>query len=170
MSKPRKFSGGLGAIVSAEPGKRLQLDDPEPAPVVAAPVIAAPAIAATLPAAEPEVLAQASNDAEPASEPANLVVVTAPGQLTARQRRKKSAAQSQQLVNAKHMGTLETPYVRQRDGMPTRKVSVVLTVELARQIQIHCAHTGQRSNDFIEESMRAALARVARPHEKAKQA
>ncbi len=55
------------------------------------------------------------------------------------------------------VGTLERPYMRQRDNQPTRKVGVVLPVELADELQIHCVKARLRPNAFIEQAIATAL-------------
>jgi hypothetical protein len=58
---------------------------------------------------------------------------------------------------ARRLGTLEQPYLRQRDNQPTRKVGVVLRTDVAEQLQIFCVRTRQRPNVFIERAILAAL-------------
>jgi hypothetical protein len=58
---------------------------------------------------------------------------------------------------ARRLGTLEQPYLRQRDNQPTRKVGVVLRTDVAEQLQIFCVRTRQRPNVFIERAIVAAL-------------
>jgi hypothetical protein len=142
----RELSNAIKAM-GVRAGQRLELDD-EPA--------AAPVSLVT----EPEA---AASPREPEPEPANLSMVEEfPAALPAelKRRGKKSREQAQQVANAKHMGTIETPYVRQRDNTPTRKVSVILPVDLALELQLFCVRTGQRTNTFHEEALRAALARA----------
>lgn len=55
------------------------------------------------------------------------------------------------------VGTIEQPYLRQRDNQPTRKLGVVLSVEVTEALQIHCVQTRQRTNVFIEQAIVAAL-------------
>jgi hypothetical protein len=58
---------------------------------------------------------------------------------------------------ASRVGTLEQPYLRQRDNRPTRKLGVVLPVDLTDRLQIQCVRTRQRPNAFIEAAVAAAL-------------
>lgn len=138
MPKP-DLSNAMKSM-GARANQRLQLDEPAPTPV------------ALVTTQEAESEAATSNDAE--FQPTNSSV-TLPAE--PKQRGKK---QPQQAANAKHMGTIEAPYVRQRDNTPTRKVSVILPVDLARELQIFCVQTGQRTNTFHEEALRAALTRA----------
>ena len=124
-------------------GQRLQLDEPALAPVAL--------VTEEQPESESMQSAAASNVEVQSEE--NLSTV-APADESKRRGKKSQAS------NAKHMGTIETPYVRQRDGMPTRKVSVILPVDLARELQIFCVTTGRRTNTFHEEALRAALSRA----------
>jgi hypothetical protein len=128
--------------MGARANQRLQLDDPAPAPVALV----------TVPPPEPEDPAAADMETQPANSPIEVAQPAEP------KRREKK--QVQHATIAKHMGTIETPYVRQRDNTPTRKVSVILPVDLARELQIFCVQTGQRTNTFHEEALRAALARA----------
>jgi hypothetical protein len=130
--------------MGARANQRLQLDDPAPAPVALV----------TVPQPEPDSDPVASDDMElqPAIPP---IEVTQPAEPKRREKK-----QAQQAAIAKHMGTIETPYVRQRDNTPTRKVSVILPVDLARELQIFCVQAGQRTNTFHEEALRAALSRA----------
>ncbi len=64
------------------------------------------------------------------------------------------------LVTSSRVGTLERPYVRQRDNQATRKVGVVLPVNLADELQIHCVKARMRPNSFIERAIQDALERA----------
>lgn len=149
MPKPEHLSNALKGM-GVRAGQRLQLDEPTPAPVA---LVTAPE-SVSLSVSESELESAASNDGE--FPPAKLEPPTA----EPKRRGKKGHEQAQQATNAKHMGTIETPYVRQRDNTPTRKVSVILPIDLARELQIFCVQTGQRTNTFHEEALRAALARA----------
>jgi hypothetical protein len=59
------------------------------------------------------------------------------------------------------VGTLERPYLRQRDNQPTRKVGVVLPVDLSDRLQIHCVKARIRPNAFIERAILDALERLS---------
>jgi hypothetical protein len=147
VPKPDHLSNALKGM-GVRAGQRLQLDEPAPAPVALV----------TAPQPEPESASEsaAPNDVE--SRPENSSMVASPAE--PKRLGKKSHEQAQQATLAKHMGTIETPYVRQRDNTPTRKVSVILPIDLARELQIFCVQTGQRTNTFHEEALRTALARA----------
>ncbi len=55
------------------------------------------------------------------------------------------------------VGTLENPYVRKRDNLPTRKVGIVLPVALAERMQIHCVKARTRPNEFVARAIEALL-------------
>lgn len=141
--------------MGARAGKRLLLDEPELEPT--------PVALMTVPQSESEL--ESASDSSPGSlaltdvefQPANISMVMPAAEP---KRRKKSNEQALVAAAAKHMGTIEAPYVRQRDNTPTRKVSVILPVDLARELQIFCVQTGQRTNTFHEEALRTALARA----------
>ncbi len=61
------------------------------------------------------------------------------------------------MVPAVRVGTLENPYVRKRDNLPTRKVGIVLPVALAERMQIHCVKARTRPNEFVARAIEALL-------------
>jgi hypothetical protein len=148
VPKPDQLSNALKGM-GVRAGQRLQLDEPAPAPVA---LVTAPAPESESASASESA---APNDVESRPENSSMVAPAEP-----KRRGKKSHEQAQQATLAKHMGTIETPYVRQRDNTPTRKVSVILPIDLARELQIFCVQTGQRTNTFHEEALRTALARA----------
>ena len=140
--------------MGARAHQRLQLDEPAPAPVALTTVPPPAHDSESDRESELEVVAPApSGVQEPHSVSLSAMVPSA----EPKRRGKKELAQ---LTPAKHMGTIEMPYVRQRDNTPTRKVSAILPVDLARELQVHCVLTGQRTNTFIEEALRVALAQA----------
>jgi hypothetical protein len=81
---------------------------------------------------------------------------------TARKSRKKPAAPPPpeprpNTSSAVRVGTLENPYVRKRDNLPTRKVGIVLPVALAERMQIHCVKARTRPNEFVARAIEALL-------------
>lgn len=89
-----------------------------------------------------------------------VIVVVPEDQL--RKSRKKPAAPPPPEPKAKialsvRVGTLENPYVRKRDNLPTRKVGIVLPVALAERMQIHCVKARTRPNEFVARAIEALL-------------
>jgi hypothetical protein len=93
-------------------------------------------------------------------------VVAVPVEEPARKPRKKPTAPlpSPQPLESKpnmaslvRVGTLENPYVRKRDNLPTRKVGIVLPVALAERMQIHCVKARTRPNEFVARAIEALL-------------
>lgn len=105
--------------------------------------------AAEDPAAGEVELETVATSAEPAVAPLPAVRPSKP--------RRKVEAVVMVPSSDKRVGTLERPYVRQRDNQPTRKVGVVLPVDLAERLQIHCVKTRSRTNSFIEQAIAMAL-------------
>lgn len=81
----------------------------------------------------------------------------------ARKPRKKPAAPPPppepqvKMAPSVRVGTLENPYVRKRDNLPTRKVGIVLPVALAERMQIHCVKARTRPNEFVARAIEALL-------------
>lgn len=80
----------------------------------------------------------------------------------ARKQRKKSVPvpppeNKAKASSAVRVGTLENPYVRKRDNLPTRKVGIVLPVALAERMQIHCVKARTRPNEFVARAIEALL-------------
>jgi len=80
----------------------------------------------------------------------------------ARKQRKKFAPPpppdpKPKMAPAVRVGTLENPYVRKRDNLPTRKVGIVLPVALAERMQIHCVKARTRPNEFVARAIEALL-------------
>jgi hypothetical protein len=80
----------------------------------------------------------------------------------ARKQRKKMAPPpppepKPKMAPAIRVGTLDNPYVRKRDNMPTRKVGIVLPVALAERMQIHCVKARTRPNEFVARAIEALL-------------
>jgi hypothetical protein len=80
----------------------------------------------------------------------------------ARKQRKKMAPPpppepKPKMAPAVRVGTLDNPYVRKRDNMPTRKVGIVLPVALAERMQIHCVKARTRPNEFVARAIEALL-------------
>lgn len=161
MSKRPKFATGLRALVG-EAGKALELDVPEPEPTSAAPApIAALTVVPEVPSGEETAkVALDSEDAEPLEVELEPVAADEPKTAAVSRRRVKLTAR--ELVDLKHMGTVETPYVRQRDNKPTRKMGFILPVELADEISIHAARTHTTASAFIEKLVRAEFGRLKR--------
>ncbi len=61
------------------------------------------------------------------------------------------------MAPALRVGTLENPYVRKRDNLPTRKVGIVLPVALAERMQIHCVKARTRPNEFVARAIEELL-------------
>jgi len=61
------------------------------------------------------------------------------------------------MAPAVRVGTLDNPYVRKRDNLPTRKVGIVLPVALAERMQIHCVKARTRPNEFVARAIEALL-------------
>ena len=91
-------------------------------------------------------------------------VIVATPEEPARKQRKKPAAPPPTPPEAKpkmalsvRVGTLENPYVRKRDNLPTRKVGIVLPVALAERMQIHCVKARTRPNEFVARAIEELL-------------
>jgi hypothetical protein len=93
-------------------------------------------------------------------------VVAAVPEEPVRKQRKKGAAPpppipvpevKPQMASNVRVGTLENPYVRKRDNLPTRKVGIVLPVALAERMQIHCVKARTRPNEFVARAIEALL-------------
>lgn len=87
--------------------------------------------------------------------------VAAPAEVPTRKPKKRAAppppVQKPQTTSAVRVGTLENPYVRKRDNLPTRKVGIVLPVALAERMQIHCVKSRTRPNEFVARAIEALL-------------
>ena len=103
-------------------------------------------------------------DEEPADEAQAFIV--APEEPARKQRKKPAAPPPMPTmpIEAKpnmalsvRVGTLENPYVRKRDNLPTRKVGIVLPVALAERMQIHCVKARTRPNEFVARAIEALL-------------
>lgn len=113
---------------------------------------------ATAPGERPSVTAPGA-----AFEPASMIAEPAAAPATAvRQSKPKRKVEPAVFApsNDKRVGTLDRPYVRQRDNQATRKVGVVLPVDLAERLQIHCIKNRARPNSFIEQAIAMALDEV----------
>ncbi len=80
----------------------------------------------------------------------------------ARKQRKKSPPPplpevKPKMVLSVRVGTLDNPYIRKRDNLPTRKVGIVLPVALAERMQIHCVKARTRPNEFVARAIEALL-------------
>lgn len=65
---------------------------------------------------------------------------------------------------AKNIGTVQVPYVRLRDNVPTRKVGVVLPIDLIRRVKVFSAESGVSTTEFFEHAIEAELARRGIAH------
>lgn len=173
MSKNRQqLKTGLRAILggglreepaTAEiPEIEAPASEPEPARTVV--ISSEPLVAvetAPVESREPAVThAKSANDDEPQEE-ARLVAAAAPDE-PARKPRKKPAPPpppepKSKMAPSVRVGTLENPYVRKRDNLPTRKVGIVLPVALAERMQIHCVKARTRPNEFVARAIEALL-------------
>ncbi|MDB4990236.1 MAG: hypothetical protein JWN04_5414 [Myxococcaceae bacterium] len=59
-------------------------------------------------------------------------------------------------------GTIETPVLRGRDQKLTRKLGVVLPIDLIARVKAHCLNPEIAVNLFIETALEAELRRVSR--------
>ncbi len=93
-------------------------------------------------------------------------VIATPLEEPARKPRKKTPAPlpaplppeaKPKMAMSVRVGTLENPYVRKRDNLPTRKVGIVLPVALAERMQIHCVKARTRPNEFVARAIEALL-------------
>ena len=79
---------------------------------------------------------------------------------TARTRKRDSdAAMTRPASLAKNIGTVQVPYVRLIDNVPTRKVGVVLQIDLIRRVKVFSAESGVSTTEFFEHAIEAELAR-----------
>lgn len=125
-------------LSAVEPLAELSAPEQEPeAEMPAAPVVSTPAVTA---APLPQVVAQPAPKASKARRKAEPELPAASG--------------------STRVGTLERPYMRQRDQQETRKVGVVLPVDLAERMQIHCVKMRIRPNAFMEQAILEALERA----------
>lgn len=171
MSKNRQqLKTGLRAILGGGLREEPAPDSPESerTPEVAAfepePVRTLLAIVETPPAEpkETRVLIVKTPDVEDELVDESVVVVVP--EEPARKQRKKPAAPPPVPIEPKpkmalsvRVGTLENPYVRKRDNLPTRKVGIVLPVALAERMQIHCVKARTRPNEFVARAIEALL-------------
>lgn len=174
MSKNRQqLKTGLRAILGGglrEEPAASEMAEPEAAPAPASepepmkPVVtvAEPLIAETSPAAPKEavvLIVKPASDDEPQEETRALAAAS---EEPARKQRKKPAPPpppepKAKMAPAVRVGTLENPYVRKRDNLPTRKVGIVLPVALAERMQIHCVKARTRPNEFVARAIEALL-------------
>jgi hypothetical protein len=94
------------------------------------------------------------------TEPAAAPSTSAPALVRQSKPRRKPEVAISLASSDKRVGTLDRPYVRQRDNQATRKVGVVLPVDLAERLQIHCIKNRARPNSFIEQAIAMALDEV----------
>jgi hypothetical protein len=168
MSKNRQqLKTGLRAILGG--GLRGELAAPETSESENTPEVSAferePAIAAVdspLPVEAKETRAvntgPAQVEEELAEEPPAMVA--APEEPVRKQRKKPPPSPPEakpQMALSVRVGTLENPYVRKRDNLPTRKVGIVLPVALAERMQIHCVRARTRPNEFVARAIEALL-------------
>lgn len=63
-------------------------------------------------------------------------------------------------------GTIGEEYVRQRDGVPTRKRSVTLSVQTISRLELYCAVPKQSTNLIIEQAITEFLDREEKRRER----
>lgn len=160
MSKNRQqLKTGLRAILGG--GIREEPTAPEMEETVhrAEPLIPKPEPDKTLVVVvQPQAPIKAPRDESFEEAPAAADVAEEP----ARKPRKKPAPPpppepKPKMTAAARVGTLDNPYVRKRDNLPTRKVGIVLPVALAERMQIHCVKARTRPNEFVARAIEALL-------------
>lgn len=92
---------------------------------------------------DPEAAAQFEARAEGASKPKKFPERSLPEKRPA-QADAPSAPNGPSAANRK--GTLESPYVRKRDGVATVTLTFTVPVELAKRVKVHAALTGTSSS------------------------
>ncbi len=151
------------ASASSAPAPDAPASEPEPMRAVV--ISAEPLVRFEAPVVEaqeaPEVQAKAA-EPELRYEEARVIVVPVAQEEFGRKARKKPAAPPPpepkvKMVPSVRVGTLENPYVRKRDNLPTRKVGIVLPVALAERMQIHCVKARTRPNEFVARAIEALL-------------
>ena len=173
MSKNRQqLKTGLRAILGGglrEEPTAPATTEPEatpasvPEPIETTVFISEPAVSVKTSPPEPQesvvFIVKPASDDEPQDE---LRAAAAPDE-PARKQRKKPAPPppppepKSKMAPAVRVGTLENPYVRKRDNLPTRKVGIVLPVALAERMQIHCVKARTRPNEFVARAIEALL-------------
>lgn len=174
MNKNRQqLKTGLRAILGG--GLREETAPSEVAETSDAPA-SEPEPTATVIVSPPEALVQITPPAAQAREAAAMrakpnanevqyeqtrVVVVVPEDPVRKSRKKPLAPPPPEpkvtMAPSVRVGTLENPYVRKRDNLPTRKVGIVLPVALAERMQIHCVKARIRPNEFVARAIEALL-------------
>ena len=160
-SNRQQLATGLKAILGGASGAARPPLPPVVETAVAA--VAAPEASETATAAGPEIERASVTAPSAAFEPVSMIAEPAAATAHAvRQSKPKRKVEPAVFApsNDKRVGTLDRPYVRQRDNQATRKVGVVLPVDLAERLQIHCIKNRARPNSFIEQAIAMALDEV----------
>jgi hypothetical protein len=167
MSKNRQqLKTGLRAILGGglreEPAAVEEMEPAAPASEPAPAIVPAP-VPAVVPAPVEIVATPALSEVmaavqETQDEGTSAAVV----EERARKQRKRPAPapvveSKPKMAPALRVGTLENPYVRKRDNLPTRKVGIVLPVALAERMQIHCVKARTRPNEFVARAIEELL-------------